>query len=54
MNDFPGFALRVQELSATYNGHLVLDDISLDVPAGQVTALIGPNGAGKTTLKAVT
>jgi putative ABC transport system ATP-binding protein len=28
----------------------VLDDVSLDVPAGQVTALLGPSGAGKTSL----
>ena len=27
-----------------------LDDVSLEVPAGTLTALVGPDGAGKTTL----
>ncbi|BCJ58172.1 ATP-binding cassette domain-containing protein [Micromonospora endophytica] len=42
--------LRVRNLSAGYTGAPVLTDITLDVPAGRVTAVVGRNGAGKTTL----
>ncbi|WP_213452921.1 ATP-binding cassette domain-containing protein [Rhizomonospora bruguierae] len=42
--------LRVRNLQAGYTGAPVLTDITLDVPAGQVTAVVGRNGAGKTTL----
>ena len=42
--------LRIDHLSAGYQGQRVLTDVSLDVPAGHVVTLIGPNGHGKTTL----
>jgi branched-chain amino acid transport system ATP-binding protein len=43
-------ALRVSGLETGYDGTTVLRDVSITVPAGEVTALLGPNGAGKSTL----
>jgi ABC-2 type transport system ATP-binding protein len=39
----------VQHLAKQFGGFTAVQDISFEVPAGQVTALLGPNGAGKTT-----
>ena len=43
-------AIRTQDLGKRFGSNWGLEDCTIDVPRGRVTALVGPNGAGKTTL----
>jgi branched-chain amino acid transport system ATP-binding protein len=43
-------ALRISGLTVRYGAIQALHEVSLDIPAGKITALIGLNGAGKTSL----
>ncbi len=45
-----GVVLSTEGLTAGYGGPPVIEDISVSVRAGKVTAIVGPNGAGKSTL----
>ncbi len=41
--------MRAERVSAWFGTHKVLEQVTLDMPAGKVTALIGPSGCGKST-----
>ena len=43
--------ISLKNISIAFNkNHQILDNISVDVPKGQVLGLLGPNGAGKSTI----
>ena len=41
--------LKAQEISKSYRGRKVVNNISIEVNQGEIVGLLGPNGAGKTT-----
>ncbi|HEX3513151.1 MAG TPA: ATP-binding cassette domain-containing protein, partial [Trebonia sp.] len=42
--------LRAEGVTAGYGGPPIVEDVSIAVPGGKITAIVGPNGAGKSTL----
>lgn len=42
--------LSLEGVGFRYDGRAILQDLNLQIPAGQITALVGPSGAGKTTV----
>jgi phospholipid/cholesterol/gamma-HCH transport system ATP-binding protein len=45
-----GPLVRIRGLEFSRGGRQIFDDVDIDIPRGQVTAIMGPSGSGKTTL----
>ena len=43
-------SVRVEHLTKSFAGRVVLNDVGFEIPAGKVVALLGQNGSGKSTL----
>ncbi len=43
-------SISIQSINKTFGSYAALENVSLEVPDGSLTALLGPSGSGKTTL----
>lgn len=44
------FAAEMKEVDLTFGTRSILEGVSLQIPAGRISAIVGPNGCGKSTL----
>ena len=42
--------LQAKDITKTYHGRAVVNNVCIDVGGGEIVGLLGPNGAGKTTI----
>ena len=42
--------IEAQQIDIAYDGTLIVKELDMQVPRGQITSIIGPNGCGKSTL----
>ncbi len=47
--DISGFAVSVESLAKKFDSFVAVDNISFNVPKGEIFGFLGPNGAGKST-----